>query len=320
MKCLGDLSPSPQRDEKSICQLYSPLSKTHTGKMKVALIREVLGKYSELLSKGILDPMGGVGSTGIGAVLEGALRVHLIDKVALWAACSEEAMRNVLWTLDRGIEDRLEGAGFPEFQVLCGRSESFTVEDLMPKGSLGIILTSPPFPKSHPQGASEMQKGFQQRKKTYAANEFEDQEEWATYERFVPSLRTVLGGWIPALVSDGVVLVHIKNHVEDGEEIRADHWVRDALEGLAGLQVEGYWRAPLEYLGPFRAMKNYPRRNILKMTVLENGGRVDELECGHTKHRKDDPGPQKQAHCTFCEPTGVKQITEERIVAARRIS
>lgn len=307
MNLLATLPPPPVRNSRGVQSLFPEVAKTHHGRMKVQLGRSII-QWIQPKPLVVADPMVGSGSSIVAADQEECSAFVGADIEHQWIKCCLEVGVLLPWVLQ------------------CARSEKTDVPSLLntlrevAKGITGIdlILTSPPFPNAHTQGASEMQEAFQEQKSTYAGNEFENQKLWATQVPFTRTLTSVLRPWIACLSLTGHVAIHIKNFIRNKQEVRADEWVGDALHN-SGLKVLGYLSAPLEYRSLFQENLRYPLRLITQSTVGE-GKQIDVLECGHRKIR--DVAPKvtpKQARCVECGVVpGHVEIREERVVVASR--
>lgn len=324
MKLLATLTPVPRTDVRVIRDLYPEESLEHPGRMRTALAREVIRYFlpeaRDRLESIIVDPMVGIGTTCVASVLEGCHKFVGCDMVNSYVQLAKEARFNaVKWFLEtepfalRNMED----SSCCRSVIVHCRSQDMLVEPYIKGKKVPLLLTSPPFPESHSQGDSDLQDEFQGHKKTYAGNEFEEQEKWRDFTSFCIQLQEVLEPWVPHLPEGAAVAVHIKNHIRDGKEVEVHKWVAAAIDSL-GLDLEGYLRAPLAYRSMFRELQRYPLRLIERVERHGDGTRTDYLECGHSKGRDNDPDV-KQARCKRCGPKkGHVEIREEKIVVARK--
>ena len=97
---LEDLSPLKRGDDHSIRALFPKESTQHTGRMRVALVRELIRRYGgdrlDLLT--VADPMTGTGSTGVAAALEGCAGFVGCELVEYWGKLAGKAVEEAQGT------------------------------------------------------------------------------------------------------------------------------------------------------------------------------------------------------------------------------
>lgn len=324
---LGTLKELQSTDPKRIKSLYPKEASAHPGKMKTLLACELIRKFLpcpiQRSQSIVVDSLVGVGTTCVASVLEGCFQFVGSDKDEDYVKIAQAARFNAVnYSMERdplSPRNTMEGTS-PRSIILCGRAEEIDLEPYLGKHKASLLIDSPPFPNAHTQGKSKAQKSFLEHKQTFAGNDFDGMEEWNTKESFQKSIIVILSHWAPYLLEGAALCTHVKNYIRQGEEIRVDEWVEEALASVPGVQVEGYLSAPLGYRSLFQELHRYPLREILSVTQVGDSW-VAKLECGHDKTREKDPGEKwKRARCVCCGVVeGWKEIREERIVVARKV-
>jgi len=312
LNLLEDLSPLKRSDDQSIRSLFPKESTQHTGRMRVALVRELIRRYGgkrlDLVT--VADPMAGTGSTGVAAALEGCAGFVGCELIEHWANLAGQAM------------EEARGTQTFDTQIVVGNAS-----DTPPDIPFNLLLTSPPFPNAHSQGKSEMQAVLRSSKATHAGNDFECNKEWGVggnpqKELWIEAMARIIQTWGRHVAPGGHILLHVKNYVKKNQIVHVDQWAWEAfdLADRPDIEVVGVHSVPLNYRSGFQEWRRYPRQTIMERT--RNGKfYVEKLACGHTKERKTNGARQlpKAAVCTACGPIpGLVEVRDERIVVARR--
>jgi hypothetical protein len=267
--------------------------------MRVALIEQILDLPEwDFLSIG--EPMVGTGSVCIPAAERGML-VYGCEYVRRWAKVArmvfdEVGCEGVIWCEDSFVSHGQRGYVYE------------------------AILTSPPFPNSHPQGKSEMQQSLLSQKQTHAGNEFALANIWGcgskpNREKWTHALYRILDNWSYNLAPDGPVFIHVKDFVRQGKRVDVGEWVADAFD-RAELHLLGDYGVPLDYTSGFQEWKRYHQREIVEWI----DDKTVDLECGHRMVYEKPPlkRPKKKV-CTGkgCKKKAHVEVREERIIVGQ---
>lgn len=303
-------------------QFFPETSVEHAGRMKLQLLDSLLRRHtsSALLREGklsLFEPL-----IGTGTILPPASNLNYqvvgCEHSPLWASVARSVRRSLI---DSGM------ASDGQHQVFCGDSRRIPLTyqfratmRRIPEPSLMVL--SPPFPNSHPQGNSETQKHFKRSKSTYAGNDFKGGNEWGcgsspNRAKWTQLLAEVVTPWIPFMRPRGLVIVHSKDFARRGARISVGEWVYEALDSVdiqgRSLRLLGREVVPLNQLSHGQQLQKGNRCKVVGWS-----GRTMKLECGQTKtldlSRKDRPS---KAVCPVCPNPNYVPIQNEDLVIFR---
>ena len=294
MKRLGILRPVNRLDPPEIKAKFPEEAFKHSGRMRVSIIEDLFDRHKDHIEV-VGEPLIGTGSVCIAAAPRG-ITVVGCEYEQRWVDVAREVARNsncqaVIWQGD---------------SIECPPT-------LLQK--FDTLLTSPPFPNAHCQGKSKMQKNLRDERSTFAGNDFALNEDWgcgSTPNRYkwVARLRQLLNSWVPGLVKGGLVLIHIKDFVRQGERVDVGDWVANAMQG-AGLTPQGYYLAPLTYTSGFQEWLKYERKKV----VMWKTDQLADLECGHSKlYNKPPKKKPEKCVCTSCPKEDWIEVKEEKVI------
>jgi len=198
---------APQKARETI---YSKNSMKHPAKMNPIWAQAMIQKYSEP-GDTILDPMGGIGTTGIEASRLGRNAI-IIDFEKRWI---NQAMKNVELLKKSG-----QKIGDIEFHQGDAR-------DIKIRKKVDVIMFSPPYGHAAMGGQKYDDKKTEEYS-SYSKNL--DNIGMKTGNKYFEDITKVYVGCHKTLKNNGIMVVNTKNRVEQGKEVRFDIQTRKLIE------------------------------------------------------------------------------------------
>jgi len=206
--------------EKQREEIYTKKSVQHPAKMDTQLSQSLIQEYSKPGDL-IYDPMAGIGTTGIESSRLGRDAV-ISDIEPKW---TKEAKKNKQLL-------KKEGEYNGNIHIHTGDSRKYEL-----KKKADVIITSPPFEdvlwgdKSHYKNEDWKNTGMYSTKSSYSyGKEKEGQLGNIKGEEHYKITKEIYEQCYKNLKKDGVMIVHTKNFVRQGKEVRMDDKTREIME------------------------------------------------------------------------------------------
>lgn len=298
LRLLGESPPIPKDDPRDVRALYAPGSFAHPGRMRVTLVRWLLGRF--LRGGGpVGDPYTGAGTTAVACAIEGPAYPFIGCEL-------DERWQALVRTTCEGLRKYRPGWFY---QLHDGAAEEQKL-----RGKLAALLFSPEFANARHAGEGSMQDHLRA-SGMVGGGRMSGLASWRTREGWTDNVTAMLRVWGKEVLRRGPVLLHAKRFVREGRVVKTEQWAADAMRA-ADLVVEGMVRVPLAYTSHFQAFGGgspYPLRAVVKRE-----GNVETFECQHTREVKPTKLPTKRGRCMCCPRRAVPRIDYELVVVGRR--
>lgn len=213
---LPSVAPVKQREK-----IYTKQSAGHPAKMYTPLVQRIIQDYSEP-GDIVLDPMGGIGTTGIEASRLGRNAI-VVDYEKRFV---NEAKKNAI-LLEKS------GQKIGDIKVVYGDARN-----LGRIRNVDVVITSPPFEdslaiignmsieKQRKYGLERPSNKLQKSGYSRNLDNIGNKKEYA----YIEDMKKVYSECHKSLKSKGKMIVHMKNHLKDGKIIRLDQKTKTLVE------------------------------------------------------------------------------------------
>lgn len=272
MSCLGQLSFKEKVDACRKLYDWEKIKKFPT-KNSPLLTTLLIKKYTDIGDR-VCDPMDGIGTTIIEAVLLGRCGYSF--------NISQERINTIVATLDR-LSEQYE-LGYYRNIYAPGNH----IREFLAPYTMDLILFSPPYGRQcHKMGDSDGQKALRARKKMFSCQEYGNDTMWDLYDvskarnlkAFYAGMVGILRGSCDCLKAGGHMCIILQDYVRKGKPVGLVQGFIDLIkENEPDLTPVGYW----ERLTPV---------TMFKQMQIKKGNNVIGVE--HTLvYRKEPVVPQ----------------------------